>query len=332
MANFILYRYKFEQLTEVELFSAEYDEKCTEDTHNKRFVDALTNAFNAKVNPALNFFSTKTEKDGTQSPEIYYNSIDCMDSGIFILRVRNNKVKKVIPLDSDEEKEVGHFPPCWVIIDTRPGSRLILVQKNDAFSNVDNVIDMIENWCGLTLNLSYLGWKFSTEKRQCTGSIWDIVKTRMRVEGERIKSLSIKFDGKKPNDNNEVDNMLQRILTTFAAPDGEIKLNSGKSNNPAFLNEEDTNIVETVNLLIKNNYRLKVAFDRSGTYEYGKGAEAIYGIEDNKIESFGLEFVMHQDGSTQYELVLWLDKIGPEDSAHEYTPHTAKRKKRNARK
>lgn len=245
--------------------------------------------------------------------------------------VRNNKVKKVMPKDQTETQDVGHFPICWVIIDTRPDSMAILVQqKSDAFKNSDEVICLISDYCTRELGLVNLNYKFVSEKRLCVGSIWDIVKIRTANDQDRVKSLSIKIDGKKPNENNSVDAALQMILEKLSAPEGELKLTSD-DNAKKILDETKEDVRNTVDLLIDNNYRLKIGFDKSGTVEYGKQAEAVYGIADNVCEEFktGTRSIIRDDGTSGYNLELWLNTM-IEDSSHTYIQR--ENKKRNGRR
>lgn len=41
--------------------------------------------------------------------------------GVTMLQVRNNKHKKVIPIDRLEELDVSHYPYTLAIVDARPG-------------------------------------------------------------------------------------------------------------------------------------------------------------------------------------------------------------------
>ena len=97
------------------------------------------------------------------------------------------------------------------------------------------------------------------------------------------------------------------------------------------LDETNEDLKRTVNLLIDNQYKIKVGFERSGSYEYGKDAFAIYGIDDiycNAFENNSTELF----GNSSEGLVAWLDKIIPEDDSTEYTePGKSNRRRRNAR-
>lgn len=331
MANFLFYKYHFEQTDDRSLFSQETGELVTESFLNEQFQADLKTKASKHID--LNLYAFKADRKGEQTSEQFANEILQYDEGIVFLDVRNNKVKKVIPIDQTEPKDVGHFPYCGVIIDTRPDSMAILVQqKSDAFKNSDEVIGLISDYCTRELGLVNLNYRFVSEKRLCVGSIWDIVKIRTVNDQDRVKSLCIKIDGKKPNENNAVDSALQMILEKLSAPEGELKLTSD-DNAKKILDETKEDVRNTVDLLIDNNYRMKIGFEKSGTVEYGKQAEAVYGIADNVCEEFrtGSRSIIRDDGTSGYNLELWLNTIMPEDGAHTYI-QPEDRKKNGRRK
>ena len=331
MANFLFYRYHFEQTGDKSLFSKE-DGECVSDSFlNGKFREDL--ATKAKNHVNLNLFEIKADRKGEESPESYVNEIRRFEDGIILLQIRNNKYKKVMPIDQTEAQEVGHFPYCWVIVDTRPDSRAILIQqKADAFKNADAVVGLIIDYCTRELGLIDLSWKFITEKRLCIGSIWDIVKLRTYKGQDRVKSLSIKIDGKKPNDSNEVDKALQMVLEKLAAPEGELKLTSDDSA-VKILDETKEDVRNTVDMLIENQYRMKIGFEKSGTVEYGKEAEAVYGIADKVCDVFDNgTIVMRDDGTTGYTLEIWLNTLMPEDNTHAYIESEYKKKNGRGKK
>lgn len=292
---------------------------------DERFAQNLANK--AKNRTSLNIYDVKPDRQGVESPENYANDIRRCEDGIILLDVRNNKHKTVMPIDKMEAEQIGHYPYCLVIIDTRPDCRAILVQqKADAFKSPDAVMGLIADYCTRELGLAMLGWKFVTEKRLCLGSIWDIVKTRTLQGQDRVRSLSIVLSGKKPNENNEVDKALQMILEKLAAPEGELKLTSDDAAKK-ILDETKEDVRNTVDMLIENKYSMKISFDKSGSVEYGKEAAAVYGIADTVCEEFeNGTMVMMDDGSSGFNMKIWLDTLMPEDGAHTYVEPELKKK------
>ena len=330
MANFLLYKYLFEKTLERSLFSVTDGESLTEELLSSRLYDVLNAAYHSKNTNQLNLFSIVKNRKGETEPESYANSIlNCSDA-VALIAIRNNKVKKVMPIDSNEEKEIGHYPICLVIIDTRPGSAAILVQqKSNCFANTDMVIEIIESYISRALNLVELNWKVSTEKRICEGKIWDIVRTRISGGHDRVKSVTFKFNDKRKADETcAVDIALRTVLSKLASPDGELKLTS---DDPAkkLLDETIPDVVSTVDMLIENEYHITVGFDKSGSIEYGKNADAVYGVDDRACEQFrDGEQILDDNGKNSFEMIQWLNKLMPDDSSHGYTPRP-KRKRRN---
>lgn len=329
MANFYLYKYDFIQSQERELFS-EDGTHLDQIELNKQLYALLSPAEGAKMT-LDNLYGIKTSSNGESEPDIYDNEILRYWNGIVMIRIRNNRTKIIIPKNSKDEQKIGHYPFCWVIIDTRPESQAILVQQNAAFPNPDKVVDILQNYFIGHLSLSRLGWTMNLMKRKCKGVIWDIVRTRTNGNKDRVSELSFKFTSKRqPTGDNRIDNYCKDALHFFSSEEGELKLYS-KDSTSKMLDETNEDLKRTVNLLIDNQYKIKVGFERSGSYEYGKDAFAIYGIDDiycNAFENNSTELF----GNSSEGLAAWLDKIIPEDDSTEYTePGKSNRRRRNAR-
>ena len=130
MANFLFYRYHFVSVSaeEPDLFAQEErtDASREDDMHYPRLsADLESKALGIKK---LNQYEFKTDKTGVQTAVQYENDIlHCLD-GVVMLQVRNNKHKKVIPIDQLEALDVPHYPYPFVIVDMRPGNQAILGQ------------------------------------------------------------------------------------------------------------------------------------------------------------------------------------------------------------
>ena len=112
-----------------------------------------------------------------------------------MLQVRNNKHKKVIPIDRLEELDVPHYPYTLVIVDARPGCQAILVQqKKSAFNNPDAVARLVAEYYTRELELSKFGLKVGLQQRLCKGSIWDVVTIRTVRGQDKVKSFTLKLD------------------------------------------------------------------------------------------------------------------------------------------
>lgn len=326
MANFLFYKYRFEKTGEKTLFSNADNADVSSEYLNGKLRELFDGIDGTKVRN-LNLYNVKTDKKGVKSPEMYTNEIKRFADGVVLLEVRNNKYKKVMPRDKNESVDVEHCPLCWAIVDTRPDSMAILVQqKRDVFGNADDVVGLIVDCCSRELKISELDWRMVYEKRLCKGSIWDIVRSRTDGGQDRVKCLCVKIDGKRANEENEVDKALQLVLEKLAAPEGELKL---MSDDPArkILDETRADVRNTVDMLIENNYRMRIGFEKSGSVEYGRDTEAVYGIADEYCEEFVNRTALL---GGRYNLKDWLDTLMPEDEAHTYVQ--SEKKKRNGRR
>ena len=328
MANFLFYRYRFEKTGDQNLFSEQTGEHLTEENINERMEEDLRSK-GSRGEKKLNLYAMKTDRSGVQSSEQYYNEIMRVADRIALLQVRNNKHKKVMPKDSTETVDVDHFPFCWVIVDTRPGSKAILVQmKKDTFKNADDVADLIRSYVTRTLGLAQLGWEMTLEKRNCVGTIWDIVRSRTAAGRDRVKMLSIIIEKKRANEANAVDKALQMVLEKLAAPEGEMRLTSD-DDAKKLLDETKEDVRNTVDMLIDNQYRMRIGFEKSGSVEYGRAAEAVYGVDDKVCQNFeaGADELV-----PDYTLKYWLDALMPEDESHNYVQTERKKDGRRKKK
>lgn len=327
LSTFLFYKYKFEQTNNENLFV--HDGSCLDSSKlNDKLRKTLDLTFGESTDKSLSLFANVKNKQSEYEPELYENQILFSADGISLLELRNNKTKAIMPKNGHEEEKVGHHPICLVILDTRPDSMYILVQKSNAFQNERTVVDLITDYCNRTLGLRQLGWTINTELRICKGEIWDVVRSRLSGGRNRVKSLVIKFEEQRSNPENEVDRVLQLMLGQLGFSKGELKY---KSTDPAkkLLDETNANTKQIIDLLIENKYRMNVGFEKGGTLEYGKNAQAVYGIEDRVIKDFGKTKIFNEDGNLVFELVEWLDTILPDDSAHEYIPTHEKRRRHN---
>lgn len=331
MINFLYYKYCFEQTKDGNLFSGDGHENVTPEYINGLFAEHLGFVV-TKGTKSLNLFGTKTDSKKEEAPESYGNSIVNFHNGVFMLFVHNNKTKKIVPKEIEEEIKVAHHPYTCVIVDTRPEAQAILVQqKKNAFPNTDYVVELILSECAQHLSLWETNFESKYELRSHKGSIWDIVECRTLNGKDRVRSLSLKFTEKKANEENEVDNALQTILARFSAKEGELKLLSDE-NAKKLLEDTERDVRRTVDLLIENNYSMKIGFEKSGDVEYGKKALAIYGLEEKVYEEFKDKNArIGAGGVAHYGLMEWLDTIVPEDGSHEYV-QTERNKKRNGRR
>ena len=87
-----------------------------------------------------------------------------------------------------------------------------------------------------------------------------------------------------------------------------------------------------MDLLIENDYSMKIGFEKSGDVEYGKKTQALYGLDEKVYEEFKIKNPqLGNGGRPHYELTEWLNAIVPQDEIHEYI-QTEKTKKKDGRR
>lgn len=321
MANFLLYKYQFEHSKEPDIFADK--NVVLDESKQKELINSLFIQEGVCLKSLSNLYGMKTTANGESEPNIYVNEILRSWNGVTLIKIRNNRTKKIMPIDSNDEQKIGHYPFCWVIVDTRPSSCSILVQQNAAFPNPDTVAEIVIRYFIEHLSLSVLGWTITYKKRKCKGVIWDIVRYRTMGSKDRVSELSFKFTAKRqPTGDNRIDTYCKDALHFFSSEEGELKLYS-KDSSTVMLDETNEDLKRTVNLLIDNQYKIKVGFEKSGSYEYGKDAFAIYGIDDTVCDAF-MDNSTELFGNSSEGLIEWLDKIIPEDDSVEYAEPTRK--------
>ena len=117
------------------------------------------------------------------------------------------------------------------------------------------------------------------------------------------------------------------ILTKLNSPEGELILSS-EDKARTLLDKTQEDVRRTVDLLIENKYRMKIVFEKSGIVEYGKEADAIYGVSDSVCDDFAEGTTKFDDnGRSTTGLEEWLDTL-MSDNSTQYIPP----KKKNGRK
>ena len=98
MANFLLYKYKFEPTTDHSLFSVKDNETVTADLLSRRLDDSLKMAFQSKAKDPLNLYAIISNRKGETEPESYHNDVLQNFEGVSMIEVRNSRIKKYMPL------------------------------------------------------------------------------------------------------------------------------------------------------------------------------------------------------------------------------------------
>lgn len=340
MPTFIAYQYDFKELPQTEAADKsipfpEFSPKQEFETLNK---ESLNNSFYRGFEEAwetpekrLNLYSIKKNKDQTEEPELYENHIEAIQDGVILMVIKNHKVVKITPKNKTVKEDIDDYPWCYVIIDTRPQSLHILVEKKkEAFNSTNTVVDIISNYCRISMELPLIGWEYGYKRRVIEGYIWDIVDSRLRYKKDRVKNLGFHFFKKENNDDDQVDVALQTVLSALATAEGDITVYNEDSSGKNFDHRNET-MRRTIEMMIKNEFTIKVGFDRTGTIEYTKEKTAIpeYVIDSKILTDFINEPSIGSDGVSAFGLIQFLDGLLEESNLITYQ---STKKKKNGRK
>lgn len=212
------------------------------------------------------------------------------DDDVFLLRVPNRKVVKIFTEDQDDPVPTDNRPQCYVIIDNRPGAKLIFVEKNEAFrKNAVHAVTMlsvsIENLmqeCNCILEI---------RPRVFANGMVQRVKYEAQ-RGNPITGLSFKITDpqqmQKSDDDKEASDMILAMLKwneTFglakasfeSLAETKVEKRMVEINNLAF---------HVLDLLHRNNYETRIDFQNAQPYLSSEEALAFFSIDDKEITDF----------------------------------------------
>lgn len=321
MINFIVYNYSFPEPDKGDILRDSYknSESLNTDFHNKLIAASQSNEKCLHLQ-----FAYINGRSKEQIVIKHSNTIHAHSNGVLVLQIHTEKNKMITPEDSTDKTPVKDYPWCWVVIDTRPNSHLILVQKkSEGFGkNTDYVADyLVGDYCERELDLLMNGTKFHLEKRLCDGMLWNVIKQRTRGGKDTLKALCIKMADKGkdvPNNGNDVDKALQYVMQTMRMPEGEMKLFSSEETKQ-LLKGRKPDFIGIAEQLLNNNYTIRADFDKSGSFECGKNTETIYGVEDIFVDNFCISPGPENEDPDPLALIHWIDNIILKDDSYHYT-------------
>lgn len=302
MANFIEYRYHI--CNNFEFF------ECTE-----KFKEPLNAVFqDAFLNGSIDLQYTEIDEDGNYVDTFTYpNDVKMVFEGIVIMQIHEHKIKWSTPEHGTEKTEKhDDYPWIWVIIDTRPNSQFIFVQKkSDSFSNKTEfvVIDLIGDYISKKLNLKDANCRIDFEVAKChggQGQIWNVVKHRAQNGADRLKTMVVRFgENRESPTEDRPDKFMWDILEKFKPADAELQLWASKDSND---NMQDImpDMIGIAEQLLQYDYTIRLGFLRSGSIECSRDAQAIYGVQDSLVSQFGIANSKYD--RSRRDLIDWIDE------------------------
>lgn len=321
MINFIVYQYSFPTPGSEDVFRDTYKDA---ETLNAELLDRLTEASRSDDKRLNLQFEYTAGRNDEHHVIKHSNTIYAHSNGVFLIQLHTEKDKKITPEHSTEKIPIKDYPWCWLLIDTRPESHLIMVQKKgEAFGkNTDYVADcLVGDFCTRELDLRMNGTELHLEKRICDGTLWEVIKHRTSGGRDSLKSLFIKMADKGESvksQGNEVDQALQFIMRSMRMPEAEMKLFSSDETHE-LLKGKKPDFIGIAEQLIMNKYTIRADFEKSGSFECGKDTETIYGVEDCFVEKFCVSQGPEKEGPDPLALIHWLNDIILKDTSYHYS-------------
>lgn len=241
--------------------------------------------------------------------EIYHCRVLRHSADVAVLVLENNGSKHTI-IDMKDVKH-DHHPFCHVIIDNRPDSQLIGIERNAAFgSNTDKVADILSK--GLSNLLFSDGRRIELERLvKSSTSLWDVVDEIVEKFNDRVTQIRLDFDG--DDDGNAASASPTLCANSFLALLSSMA-NSSESNALFALCAKNDDGVKLDNIrtdlqhiadqcLAQKVYTLSVRFKTFGIYRYGAELAAQFCIDENLIAEFvigekKLSLTIKKKGST----------------------------------
>lgn len=228
---------------------------------------------------------------------------------VILLELENNGTKTTI----ENKKRVKHpnHPYCRVIIDNREGYQIIAIEKNAAFSgDTDKAALVLQN--GFNQKLSVYGREIVIQPlHKKTTDFWPVVWDIRKKFNDHVRFIKLDFRGE--GENKSADGLMSLITQLAQKGDCAALLElSRKPGSPEInlqeLHDDLTNIAAICH--DEGIFDLTVHFAHFGCYRYGADIMAQFGIEEEAINSFGLELLSGFDGNgPTFELIRWMDKM-----------------------
>lgn len=309
MAQLDFYIYKYHFLKTKELSLPFEEEGADGDSNIAMAEKCFESLFDERNIPNL----VKTKKKGESTRLL--NTVLKKDNDILLWQVNNSIMKKIWMEDGKDgegknkfaEKDLESVPPCYVMIDNRPDSCLIAIEKNGAWSKTDKLRDVILETFNNILRASY-GLEMRIPALISPTEFWDFVHQKIR-EGDYLKKLTLNFND--PEDKSlytsesEIIRMWFNFQQRLNADKSRLELTYGK-NSISDIDMISRDLNEFVNVCLKQRYDLIATFKKFGDYNPKKAAKAKFPLNDKDILSF-LAGPNRLSGKTVLE--YWFDDV-----------------------
>lgn len=248
------------------------------------------------------------------------NDVMAKSGDILIWRVNNSQIKEwwkkngkdSLGIDKYDKEEIVSNPYCNVLIDNRPGTCIMAIEKSTAWkSNPDLLRDMIlDNLNRILIDLFDIEMRI--EARMNPTDIWSFVHERIYEHNDYIRKISFVFQNpRKINKSNSMDiksSRLKAMLRTVEIADalkGFFLMEFDKNTNGK-ISEKNRDLAEMVRLCGENGYDIKIIFKDYKAYRINDYVRAYYPMTHDYLRKFRTNS-LNFDGITDLE--GWFDMV-----------------------
>jgi hypothetical protein len=265
------------------------------------------------------------------------NDVMAKRGDILYWRVNNSQMKEWWErkgkdskgIDKYEKDEKESNPYCYVLIDNRPGHRLMAIEKSSAWGNKpDNVRDMLlENFNSRLRDKFDLEMRI--EARMDPKDIWEFVHERINEHNDYIRKVSFMFQNPKKINNKNATQVkstrLKAMLKTVEISDalkGFFMMEFDKETGSK-VSQKNKDMAEMVRLCGENGYDIIITFKEYKTYRINDYVRAFYPMTDDVLNSF-IHGGQTLNGKTQLE--DWFDLVEEETKGYVNESEVPKRR------
>lgn len=323
-------------------------------------MDKAQNTFYSLFKPINNLFHVM--KDEGETVKKYTCEVYGNDSRIVALRLFNMKEEHYWelvdslndPMGAVERKSLTSTPCTFVIIDCRPGKKIIAVKvEKEAWSNTDTVRDLMEESFNRHLESQSCGFRVKLFTKMESREFFEYSKRRINKEGRTVKYMTIRFKTGKLNPEIQAiiktSDYLKRLFNVINkyALSGEMTLNQPIG--PKLIDKRRHDIENIIALILSDpkGFGLDMTFDDQVKLHCGKDVRAELVMNpEGSLELFhhgtkaepALQLELFDDGSSKpddnrYLLEGWLDNVAEQtEKMKDAETIKSKRSRKNKRK
>jgi len=278
-------------------------------------------------------------KDDGKDFTHYPNYVKKVSDHIIVWQINNKQSRSYTERDDESRVEPVHlqrsvdsFPPCYVIIDNRPGICQMAIECGSAFSKPDKVRDLIQTSFHYMLGREYK-LDIQIDPKMEPTEFWEFIHREVYVRKNRISNISFNFPNRKKVEGLDLPEIhrsgikaMAKVVETTKALEGRFQMKVAKDSD---LSKRNKDIAEMVSLCSCNAYGISVKFAKGGVYRCNDKIRATLPIKGNIITDFislnQAKVMVEGKPQGEFELKLWLDEVRKRTKGEEDAAKTPKR-------